>query len=56
MRAALLAAPGWLGVKDVPTPICPEGGVVVEFKEGDRVQVAPGLRCGKCFACKKTGS
>lgn len=95
MRAALLAAPGRLGVKDVPTPICPEGGVVVEvkacgictsdvkmaqkghralvyprilgheisgivkesnnkeFKEGDRVQVAPGLRCGKCLACKR---
>ena len=98
MRAALLAAPGRLGVKDVPTPICPEGGVIVEvkdcgictsdvkmaqkghralvyprilgheisgivkecnnkeFKEGDRVQVAPGLRCGKCLACKRTGS
>ncbi len=33
-------------------------GVVAEsrvknFREGDRVQVAPGLRCGKCFQCRK---
>ncbi len=24
-----------------------------DFKEGDKVQVAPGLKCGKCLACKK---
>ncbi|MDY6863860.1 MAG: alcohol dehydrogenase catalytic domain-containing protein, partial [Thermodesulfobacteriota bacterium] len=33
-------------------------GVVAEskikdLKEGDRIQVAPGLKCGKCLACKK---
>jgi len=33
-------------------------GIVIEsgsrlFKEGDRVQVAPGLRCGRCKACLK---
>ena len=95
MLAALLIAPGRLEVKEVPDPVCPQGGVLVEvkacgictsdvkmaqkghralvyprilghevagvveeskneeFKAGDRVQLAPGLRCGNCVACKR---
>ncbi len=95
MLAALLIAPGRLEVKEVPDPVCPQGGLIVkvkacgictsdvkmskkghralvyprilghevsgvveesnneQFKEGDRVQLAPGLRCGDCIACKR---
>ncbi|MBW1963502.1 MAG: alcohol dehydrogenase catalytic domain-containing protein [Deltaproteobacteria bacterium] len=93
MKAAILLDQGRLEVRDVPTPVCLEGGVLVKvkacgictadlkivskghralvyprilgheiagivsesrtniFKTGDRVQVAPGLKCGKCSHC-----
>jgi len=93
MQAAVLSGPGQLQVREVPTPACPDHGVLVkvrscgicsadikmadqghpalvypripgheisgevaqstclEFEPGDRVQVAPGLRCGGCFHC-----
>ena len=95
MKAAILKEPGKLEIRDVRTPDCPPGGVLVEvkacgicssdakmvtnghralsyprilgheiagivsesrnpqFKPGDRVQVAPGLRCGECLACRR---
>ena len=93
MKAAILKHPGKLEIKEVRTPDCPPGGVLVKvkacgicssdakmvtsghralnyprilgheiagvieqsrttsFKEGDRIQIAPGLRCGKCSYC-----
>ena len=93
MKAAILKQPGKLEIREVRTPECPCGGVLVkvkacgicssdakmvtsghralnyprilgheiagivsesqnpQFKPGDRVQVAPGLRCGECLAC-----
>lgn len=95
MKAAVLAAPGCLQIRERPDPECPPGGVVVavkacgicsvdarmvakghrdlvyprilgheivgtvvasqslEFKVDDRVQVAPGLRCGTCRECQR---
>ena len=95
MKAAILEQPGKLEIREVRTPDCSPGGVLVEvkacgicssdakmvasghralnyprilgheiagvieqsrttsFKEGDRIQIAPGLRCGKCSYCLK---
>ena len=97
MKAAILTAPGNLVVKEVGTPPCPEGGLLVKtracsicttdakmyhqgqrdladprilghefsgviaethtrdgaFEPGDRVQVAPGIGCGRCPACQR---
>lgn len=95
MKAAILKQPGKLEIREVRTPDCPAGGVLVKvkacgicsadakmvtkghrslnyprilghevsgvieqsrtntFKEGDRIQIAPGLRCGKCSYCLK---
>jgi L-iditol 2-dehydrogenase len=96
MKAAILKQPGKLEIREVRTPDCPAGGVLVkvkacgicssdakmvtsghralnyprilgheiagivsesqnpQFKPGDRVQVAPGLRCGECLACRRS--
>ncbi len=95
MKAAILIQPGKLEIREVRTPDCPAGGVLVKvkacgicsadakmvtqghralnyprilgheiagvieqsrtntFKEGDRIQIAPGLRCGRCSYCLK---
>jgi len=95
MKAAILKQPGKLEIREVRTPECPAGGVLVKvkacgicssdakmvtnghralnyprilghevagvieqsrtnaFKEGSRIQIAPGLRCGKCSYCLK---
>lgn len=95
MKAAILFKPGKLEIREIPTPNCPAGGVLVkvkacgicssdakmvtnghralnyprilgheiagivsesrnrQFKPGDRVQVAPGLRCGECLPCRR---
>jgi L-iditol 2-dehydrogenase len=95
MKAAILNQPGKLEIREVRTPDCLSGGVLVkvkacgicssdakmvtsghralnyprilgheiagiisesrnrQFKPGDRVQVAPGLRCGECLACRR---
>jgi len=95
MKAAILKQPGKLEIREVRTPECPAGGVLVKVKacgicssdakmvtnghralnyprilgheiagvieqsrtntfiEGDRIQIAPGLRCGKCSYCRK---
>jgi len=97
MKAAILTAPGNLVVKEVSTPPCPEGGLLMKtracsicttdakmyhqgqrnlvyprilghefsgviadshtssnsFEPGDRVQVAPGIGCGRCPACRR---
>jgi len=93
MHAAVLSGPGRLELRNVPTPACPDQGVLVkvgacgicsadikmvaqghpalvypripgheisgrvvqstcsELEAGDRVQVAPGLRCARCSHC-----
>jgi len=93
MQAAVLSGPGRLEVRNVPTPDCPDQGVLVRVRScgicsadvkmadqghpalvypripgheisgevvqstspglvaGDRVQVAPGLRCARCSHC-----
>jgi len=93
MKAAILIQPGKLEIREVRTPDCPPGGVLVKvnacgicsadvkmvtqghralnyprilgheisgiieqsrtntFKEGGRIQIAPGLRCGRCSYC-----
>ena len=95
MKAAILEQPGKLEIREVETPECPPGGVLVKvnacgicssdakmvaqghralnypripgheiagiieqsrtntFKEGTRIQIAPGFRCGKCSYCLK---
>ena len=95
MKAAILEEPGKLEIREIRTPDCPAGGVLVKvnacgicssdakmviqghralnypripgheiagvieqrrtnrFKEGGRIQIAPGLRCGKCSYCLK---
>ena len=97
MRAAVLVAPGNVEVRDVPAPVCPDGGAVIRveacsicatdvkmaergqrdlryprvlghevsgtvieseetaanIRVGDRVQVAPGIGCGACQACRR---
>jgi L-iditol 2-dehydrogenase len=95
MKAAILKEPGRLEIREIRTPDCPAGGVLVKvnacgicsadvkmvtqghralnyprilgheiagvidqsrtntFKEGDRIQIAPGLRCGNCSYCVK---
>ena len=93
MKAAILQDSNKLEIREIPVPVCPEGGVLVRvkacgicsadtnmvkkghpaliypripgheiagfitksrsktYKKGDRVQVAPGLRCGRCVQC-----
>lgn len=95
MKAALMLGPGKLSVDDVPDPIIPEGGILIEmvacaicgtdakmleaghkdlvyprilgheivgrvlskevggFREGDLVQVWPGIACSDCRPCIK---
>ncbi|MEA1948096.1 MAG: alcohol dehydrogenase catalytic domain-containing protein [Thermodesulfobacteriota bacterium] len=95
MKAAILKEPGRLEIREVRSPECPAGGVLVKvkacgicsadakmvaqghralnypripgheiagvieqsrtnaFKEGSRIQIAPGLRCGRCSYCLK---
>ncbi len=95
MKAAILEEPGRLEIREIRTPDCPAGGVLVKvnacgicssdakmvtkghralnyprilgheiagvieqsrtnaFKEGSRIQIAPGLRCGRCSYCLK---
>jgi L-iditol 2-dehydrogenase len=94
MRAAVLRAPGVLELEDLPDPVCPNGGALLEVaacavcgtdvkmlerghrdlayprilgheivgriveiegdcgpKEGDLVQLWPGIACGRCIEC-----
>jgi anthranilate phosphoribosyltransferase len=95
IKAALLDGPGSFNLKEIPTPDCPLGGLLIkvqtcaicsadvkmidkghkalkypripgheisgiilkskskQFKEGDRVQISPGLICGECKYCRK---
>ncbi|MCK9441509.1 MAG: alcohol dehydrogenase catalytic domain-containing protein [Methanothrix sp.] len=94
MKAAVLKGPGLLELDDLPDPLCPKGGALLEIKacavcgtdvkmrehghrdlayprvlghemvgkivemdanthlaEGDKVQLWPGIACGKCRSC-----